>query len=106
EVVRQHLVCRRLLEKNKRVAQGLVDGIALDEGVARLRAPPGELLAARSPVAPVPLTDGGGDVAVVMHLLVTLQRQLPAHVGLELEVRPSLFDGGPVQSTPGTAGEA
>ena len=50
----------------------------------------------RRPSAAVPLADGRGDVPVVGDLVLAAQRELPAHVGLELE-----RVAGPARGPPG-----
>src|SRR6185437_2103559 len=72
----------------------LVDRHLSDEGLGVLRAPPVEFLPALAPVPAIPLTDGGDDVAVVLHLILSAERQLPAHLGFVLErVHPTLERG-------------
>src|SRR5947209_1351578 len=105
EIARQHVVGLLAGEGYELVAQGLVDRLAFGEGLGRLGAPPGELVAACAPVASVPLADRGRDMAAAVDLLVAPQRKLPAHVGLQLEVRYVPLDGGPVQGAAGAARE-
>src|SRR5205807_7090529 len=105
EVAGQHAVGLPAREGDELVAQRLVHGLALGEGLGRLRAPPRELVTAGAPVVAVPLTDGGGDVAAAVDLLVAAQRQLPTHVGLQLEMGYIPLDRGPVQGAAGAARE-
>src|SRR5207253_11304760 len=83
-----------------------VHGLGLGERLGSLRAPPVELLAARAPVAALPLGHGGDDVTVVTRLLVPAQGELPAHVGLQLEVGDAPFDGSAVQGAAWSAWKA
>ena len=57
-----------------------------DERLGRLGAPPVELRPALPPVAAVPLADHRGDPTVGRRLVLAPQRQLPADLGLELDV--------------------
>ena len=80
------------------VAQRLVHGCAVDEGVVGLGAPPVELGAALAPVAPLPLPQRGGDVAVgILGVVLEPQRELPAHLGLPVERALAGLEGGGVQ---------
>ena len=62
-----------------------VDRLRAAERLGRLGAPPVELGAAVAPVAPLPLAQPRGDVAVVVGGVLEPDRHLPAHVGLPVE---------------------
>ena len=68
-----------------------------DEGRRVLGAPPVELLAALAPVPPVPLPHHRGHPPVGRRLVLAAERELPAHLRLELDVAASLGLGRLVQ---------
>ena len=86
-------------------AHAHVDRLVADERVGVLGAPPVELLAALAPVAPVPLADHRGDPAVGRRLVLAAEGQLPAHLGLQLDVAPPLGLGRPVEGAAGPGRE-
>src|SRR5262249_38896459 len=102
----EHVVDRLAHDPDDLVAQGEVDRSLADEGIGALGAPPVELEAALAPVAPLPLPQRAGRVAVLAGVLVEPQRELPAHVGLPVHGPLAGFEGGAVQRTPGAPREA
>ncbi len=58
-----------------------------------------ELIAASSPVAPIPLRDARDDPAVVLDVVVTSKRELPADFWLERNVTLVVVHGHDVQRT-------
>ena len=85
---------------------GPVDRLVSAEGRRVLGAPPVELGPALAPVAPVPLADDRGDPTVGRRLVLAAQRELPADLGLELDVADAPGLGLDVQGAARAGGEA
>src|SRR5581483_3548179 len=67
------------------VPQADVHGLGPDERLVGVGAPPVEVRPAVTPVAPLPLPQRRGDMAVAVGLVDPAQRELPAHLGLPVE---------------------
>ena len=101
-----HLVVRGLADHlDDLLAQVLIRGNPTDERVVALGAPPVEVVAALAPVAALPLAQRRRDVPVVVGVMLEAQRQLPADVGLPVDVPLAGLDRSDVQSTTGAAGK-
>src|SRR5262249_56050052 len=86
--VRDDLVVQRVAAQHlaQLFAHRPVDRLRARERLGGLGAPPCELRAAVTPAVATELRQGGDDGAVLLLFVHTPQRQLPAHVGLEVAV--------------------
>ena len=105
QIVRQPLVDLLARHGLQLGPHAQVDGLVADEGLGVLGAPPVELVATLPPVPPVPLPDHRGHPSVGGRLVLAAERELPAHLGLELDVAAALGLGRLVQGAPGTGRE-